>query len=117
MVELEVTAYCPCGACCGWKRTWYGRAVVASGPRRGQPKQVGVTASGTRAAPGTLAADTSLFPFGTVMDIPGYGRGVVEDRGSAIQDRHIDLFFRSHRDALDWGRRRLKVKVWLPPDR
>lgn len=112
---LEVTGYCACGSCCGWKRTWYGRPVVAYGPQRGQPKAVGITASGSRARPGTIAADTTLFPFGTVMDIPGYGRGVVEDRGSAIQGRHIDLYFRSHQDALEWGRRRLRVTVWTPP--
>ena len=113
-VLLETTGYCKCGACCGWKRNWWGRPVIAAGPNRGEPKAVGVTASGSRARPGTLAADTRLYPFGTVMYVPGYGYGVVADRGSAIQGRHIDLYFRRHGDGLDWGRQRLAVKVWRP---
>ena len=61
---------------------------------------------------GTIAADTKYYPFGTRMYVPGYGWGVVQDRGSAIKgpDR-IDLYFESHQDALKWGRRRLQVKI------
>lgn len=61
---------------------------------------------------GTIAADTSYYPFGTRMFVPGYGWGMVLDRGGAIkgQDR-IDLYFDSHQDALRWGRRRLQVKI------
>jgi hypothetical protein len=61
---------------------------------------------------GTIAADTEYYPFGTRMHVPGYGWGTVSDRGGAIKgiDR-IDLYFRSHNDALDWGRRKVKVKI------
>ncbi len=107
-IVLETTGYCKCGDCCGWRRTWYGRPIT----RSGKPKKVGITASGVRARPGTLAADTSLFPFGTNMHIPGYGYGVVQDRGGDIKGRHIDLYFRSHRAALEWGRKKVKVRVW-----
>ncbi|HMP91174.1 MAG TPA: 3D domain-containing protein [Kiritimatiellia bacterium] len=112
--RLVTTAYCPCGTCCGWKRNWYGKPVIAYGPNRGQPKAVGITASGTRARPGTIAADTTIFPFGTVMYIPGYGYGVVEDRGGAIKGYHIDLYYNSHKTALQWGREIKEVKVWMP---
>jgi hypothetical protein len=65
--------------------------------------------------PGTIAADTSIFPFGTRMRVPGYGWGIVEDRGSAIQGTdHIDLYFRSHRKALRWGRQNETVQIILP---
>ncbi len=111
---LEVTAYCPCGKCCGWKRDWLGRPVFASGRLKGQRKEVGVTASGTNAQHGTIAADTEIFPFGTIMYVPGYGYGRVEDRGGAIKGNKIDLFYRSHQDALEWGRQHKRVKVWLP---
>ena len=107
------TAYCPCKKCCGWKRTWYGKAVVASGKYAGRPKQVGITASGTKAKKGTIAADTSVYPFGTRMYIPGYGYGTVEDRGSAIQGGHIDLFFKRHHQAVHWGEQRLKIRIWV----
>ena len=109
---LTVTGYCKCGTCCGWRRTWYGRPLVSSGPNRGKRKVIGRTASGAMARPGSLAADTSRYPFGTVMYIEGYGYGRVEDRGSGIQGDHIDLFFRTHQQALDWGKRRMRVKIW-----
>ena len=111
---MVVTGYCKCGKCCGWRRTWYGRPVVASGPNKGQRKKVGITASGTKGRVGTIAADTARYPFGTVMSVPGYGYGRVEDRGSAITGNHIDLFFKKHRHAVAWGRKTLRVKVWIP---
>ena len=109
---LETTGYCSCGRCCGWERNWLFRPVSSSGPNRGAPKPVGVTASGVRAKNGTIAADTTLFPFGTVMYVPGYGYGRVEDRGSGIKGYRIDLYFRSHSDALAWGRAKKEVTVW-----
>ena len=109
------TGYCPCSECCGWKRNWLGRPVVASGPDRGKSKVVGMTASGAMARPGTLAADTSIFPFGTIIYIPGYGYGRVEDRGSAITGYHLDLFYRTHGLAAQHGKVKAKIKVWFPP--
>lgn len=114
VLRMEVTAYCPCGQCCGWERGRWGRPVFAYGPQKGQPKRVGITASGTRARPGTIAADTTLLPFGTIVYVPGYGYGRVEDRGGAIRGRRLDVFFRRHGDALEWGRQTLDVKVWTP---
>ncbi len=110
--KMEITAYCPCQKCCSWTRNWYGRPVYAYGPLKGRPKEVGTTASGGKAHKGTIAADTSLYPFGTVMYIDGYGYGRVEDRGGAIKGNHIDLFFPSHGDALQWGRRYGPVIIW-----
>ncbi|MCH7958722.1 MAG: 3D domain-containing protein [Candidatus Hydrogenedentes bacterium] len=108
---LLVTGYCDCKKCTNWKRNWRGRAVVASGSSKGRHKDIGVTASGTYARRGTIAADTSLYAFGTAMYIPGYGYGRVEDRGSAIKGDHIDLFFITHQQALDWGRQYKRVKI------
>ncbi len=61
---------------------------------------------------GTIAADTKYYSFGTRIYVPGYGWGVVADRGSAIKgpDR-LDLFFESHQEALVWGRKRLQVQI------
>ena len=110
--KMVVTGYCRCGKCCGWRRNWLGRPVYAGGPQKGSKKQVGVTASGTRAHVGTIAADTSLYRFGTTMYVEGYGYGRVEDRGSDIVGEHIDLYFLTHRQAQQWGRKNMKVKVW-----
>lgn len=111
---MTVTAYCDCQKCCGWKRNWYGKPVHAYGPKKGQYKKPGKTASGVQARKGTIAASRQ-YAFGTVMEIPGYGRGVVEDRGSAVDGEHIDVFFKRHEDALAWGRQRLVVRIWNYP--
>ena len=87
----------------------FGKPVYDYGPNKGKPKKVGVTASGIVAGAGTVAADPKVFKFGTRLEIPGYGIGRVEDVGGAIKGRHIDLWFPSHKEALDWGRRWLKV--------
>jgi 3D (Asp-Asp-Asp) domain-containing protein len=113
-LTLEATGYCKCGECCGWRRNLLLQPVYAYGPMEGEKKKIGITASGTKAKVGTIAADTNVFPFGTRMRIPGYGDGVVEDRGGAIQGGKIDLFFKSHKDALEWGRQTVTVEVRYP---
>ncbi len=110
-ITLEATGYCKCPDCCGWKRNLLMQPVYAYGPQKGERKKLGVTASGTKAKPGTIAADTSVFPFGTRMKIPGYGWGTVEDRGGAIKGGKIDLFFKTHKQALEWGRQTVTVEV------
>ena len=110
--RMLVTGYCPCRECCDWHRNWLFRPVYSSGPLKGQRKEIGMTASGTHARHGTIAADTQRYPFGTVMKIEGYGTGRVEDQGGAIKGDHIDLYFDSHREAAAWGKRYVRVQVW-----
>lgn len=114
-VMVETTGYCPCGKCCGWRRSRLPpfHPIYSYGPLEGQRKKVGVTATGTKAGKGTIAADTNYYSFGTVMEIPGYGKGRVEDRGGDIKgSARIDLFFKTHKQALEWGRQRVPVQVW-----
>jgi hypothetical protein len=67
------------------------------------------------AHPGTVAADTDYYSFGTILDIPGYGRGIVEDRGSAIKGpNRLDVYYRSHSRALQWGRQTVPVTIHKP---
>jgi 3D (Asp-Asp-Asp) domain-containing protein len=83
------TGYCPCAQCCG--------------------KSTGITASGTVAAANhTIAADTSILPFGTQVVINGQVY-TVEDRGSAIRGGRIDIFFSTHQEALNYGKRYVNV--------
>ena len=114
---LLATGYCKCGTCCGWRRTWYGRPVYSGGSLKGKRKEIGATASGAQAQKGKIAADTSKYPFGTIMYIEGYGYGRVEDRGGAIKGEHIDLYFSSHKKAQNWGKKKLNVKIWRPKKR
>jgi hypothetical protein len=63
-------------------------------------------------ADGTIAADTDYYRFGTRMYVPGYGWGVVEDRGGAIKgSQRLDLYKKDHDEALLWGRRRVPVLI------
>ena len=87
--EFVATAYCSCAYCCG--------------------KTDGITASGTYCTAGrTIAADTSIFPFGTELVIDGHTY-VVEDVGGAIGGHRIDIYFDSHQEALNYGRRTVQV--------
>jgi len=114
---MEVTGYCNCGICCSWEYPWYSvyglfaSPVISEGRSKGKPKNVGETAMGTQATYGTVAADSSL-PFGTIVYIPGYGYGRVEDRGGAIQGNKLDLWFPTHTLARKWGRKKIAVRIW-----
>ena len=113
-VTMEVTAYSSDQESTYWRRgrILFWRAYVASGPNKGKRKIVGLTSSGKWARYGTIAADTRYYPYGTVMIVPGYGKGVVEDTGGAIKGpRRIDLYFKTRRRALRWGRQTLQVQV------
>ena len=71
-----------------------------------------VTASGYRLRPGDkVVAMGKKYPFGTQVMIPGYGLATVRDRGSAISDNHVDLYFERLEDALRWGRRMVTATV------
>ena len=59
----------------------------------------GVTASGARTGPATLACGPS-FAFGTRFYIPGFGWGICRDRGGAITDGHVDLWAETREEAL-----------------
>lgn len=73
----------------------------------------GVTASGTYASWGTVAANTGVLPFGTKIYVEGYGYGVVEDTGG-FSSNVIDLYL-GDRDTCtcgsDWGRKNVTVYV------
>lgn len=115
-VKMEVTGYDSGPGSCNWTRDRHGKPVIASGPNKGKPKIVGQTASGKVAQKGTIAADTSYYPFGTIMYVPGYGWGTVEDRGGDIKGPHrLDLWFASEREARKWGRQKnVRVTVYFP---
>jgi 3D (Asp-Asp-Asp) domain-containing protein len=97
-VWMEVTAYCPCKKCCGKNA----RGITASGLRV------------THNAGLFVAADANLFPFHTNLQIPGYANGTsvpVLDRGGAIKGNHLDVFFPTHQEAKEWGRRMVEVTI------
>lgn len=114
-ILMEVTGYCSCEKCCGWGYNWMGKPVFKTGPKAGKPKKIGLCANGQVAKLGTIAAPNT-FPFGTIIEVPGYPLGKVQDRGSRIKGNAIDLFFPNHRTAMQWGRKKIKVRVWKNMD-
>lgn len=123
IVRLRVTGYCNCRVCRVWRRTWFGRPVRRTGHEKGKRIQIGITRNATRARHGTIAALPSLFPYGTRLDVPGYGQGIVDDQpiGPGLAARHADpaipeirVWFRNHSRAIKWGSQILDVQVRRP---
>jgi 3D (Asp-Asp-Asp) domain-containing protein len=71
----------------------------------------GYTATGAKAEKGIVAVDDRVIPMGTRMYIPGYGFALAADRGGAIKGMRIDLCYPTYAEAIQFGRR--KVKVYL----
>lgn len=94
IVTVEATAYCPCTRC---------------------TTGANVTATGLRPHKGVIAIDPDVLPMHATIVVPGYGVGKAEDTGSAITGHRIDVFFPSHQQALQWGRRTVTVKVYGRP--
>ena len=90
-IKFNASAYCGCAKCCG--------------------KTTGRTASGTKATAGRTVAMSSKYAFGTKVEIKGYGTYTVEDRGGAIKGNKIDIYFDSHQDALNFGRKTVYLRV------
>lgn len=90
--DYTLTAYCSCEKCCG--------------------KSDGITASGTIATPGrTVAVDTTNIPYGTTVEIDGFGTYVAEDCGGAIKGNRIDIFFADHEQAMNFGVQKARVRI------
>lgn len=84
-------------------------SMVATAYTAGCGGCTGYTASGYRAGHGIVAVDPRVIPLGTKLYIPGYGFAIAGDTGGAIVGNRIDLGFDSLSDALQFGRRTVKV--------
>jgi peptidoglycan DL-endopeptidase CwlO len=71
----------------------------------------GNTATGVPTGPGVVAVDPAVIPLGTHMYVPGYGRGIAADTGSAVSGQMIDLWFSSCAQALAWGRQTVTITL------
>lgn len=72
----------------------------------------GKTALGVPVRKGVVAVDPTVIPLGTKLHVPGYGRGLAADVGTAIKGRIIDLWFPSTALARNWGRRTVTITVY-----
>lgn len=87
--ECIITAYCPCGDCCG---QWAD----------------GVTATGLPAGPGIVAVDKNVIPLGSVVIIDGQ-KYLAADTG--VNGLHVDVCMASHRETVEHGAR--TADVWV----
>ena len=81
------------------------------------------TASGVNVRNGIAAADPDLLPIGSVIRVDELGEkydGIytVMDTGPKVQGRHVDVYLWSCNEALQMGRRPMKLTVlrmgWNP---
>ncbi len=74
----------------------------------------GRTASGKPVARGLIAADPRVLPLGTRVRIDAgslSGEYLVADTGGAVKGRRIDIWTPTAREAMQFGRRAVKLTV------
>lgn len=69
------------------------------------------TATGSRLKKGIVSVDPKMIPLGTQLYIEGYGYAVADDVGGAIRGHRIDLAYNTRAEALQFGRKTVKVYV------
>ena len=96
--EFRVTAYCACEVCCGqWALNRplddFGKPIVIGAANK--PLTAGVSCA-------------SPLPFGTEVELDGYGTVVVEDRtANWVVEKYgqniVDIYFDDHETARQFG--------------
>lgn len=75
----------------------------------------GITATGInlKANPNqkVISVDPTVIPLGSKVWVEGYGEAIAGDTGGAIKGNKIDIFIPTKQEALNWGRKTVKVKV------
>ncbi len=89
--QFTATAYCKCTECNGRWGT-------------DKPDGQAESATGAKLSEGvSIAADFSVLPPFTQVEISGMGIYTVHDCGSAIKGNRIDIYFENHEDAQAFG--------------
>lgn len=88
--NIVVTAYCACRLCCGNNASH------------------GLTASGVKPTEGITVAASRKIPFGTKLAIDGRTY-TVQDRLAKRYDNRVDIYFASHKRALQFGKQTKNV--------
>lgn len=96
---FRVTAYCSCSECCG---KW-----ALNRPKDQNGNEIVIGAANVPLTP--LVSCASPLPFGTKIDLDGYGTVVVQDRTAQwVVDKYgeniIDIYVNDHADIKKIGR-------------
>ena len=70
-----------------------------------------ITATGVHAGYGVVAVDPAVIPLGSRLYIEGYGYALAGDTGSRIKGLRIDLGYDTKRQAIQFGRRTVRVYI------
>lgn len=113
----------------GSEETAVGKQVSVSRPREVSAKPLetdpqtyvatayslrGRTASGQYVSRGLIAADPRVLPLGTRVRIDAgslSGEYLVADTGGAVKGRHVDIWTPTSREAMQFGKRSVKLTV------
>lgn len=99
----ELTAYCPCSACCG--------SHGENRPTDENGNPIVYTSIGAVAKAGTtIAVDPSVIPYGSEIQIYGHTY-IAQDTGGAINGNRIDIYFEDHQEALVFGRQWTEIFI------
>ncbi len=90
---------------------WY--YFVASGYSANDPVQGtdNVTATGKEIRAGIIAVDPDVIPLGTRIEIKNMGFFTAEDTGGKIKGNRIDIYFDSKKEAQEFGKKGVWVKI------
>ncbi|MDM5225602.1 LysM peptidoglycan-binding domain-containing protein [Cytobacillus sp. NJ13] len=58
-----------------------------------------------------ISVDPNVIPLGSKVHVEGYGNAVAGDTGGAIKGNKIDIFMPSQEDAINFGRKTVKVTI------
>lgn len=96
--EFVATAYCACEKCCG---EW---AINRKGPVVGS--------TGMELIPKySIAVDPNIIPYDSIL-VDSIGNEYrADDCGGAIKGNHIDIYFSSHEEALNYGRQIIELAI------
>ena len=84
-----------------------------------EPGYPGITATGTKAGPGTIAVDPRVIPLGSKLYVEStddgkswtYGYAIAADTGGAIKGNKIDLCYNTRSECIQFGRRQCIVYI------
>ncbi len=96
-VLAKVTAYCPCMKCT------FG---------------TGITANRQSAWRKGVAADWSFLPEGSIVNVPGYGKSIIDDKGGLLKRKYwkkgipvLDVRMIHHWQAVKWGKQYMYIEI------
>jgi 3D (Asp-Asp-Asp) domain-containing protein len=58
-----------------------------------------------------ISVDPTVIPLGSKVYVEGYGEAIAGDTGGAIKGNKIDVFIPSKSEAINFGRKQLKVTI------